>query len=129
MVRPNQAPHDLTATAGLTAGHANSRGRFSMRSRSENAAMAADRVDPGRTGCKASAQFRKKEGRGMPDDGFIDELRSTLDQGSVLCGAEIDARYHHDLAGNPVPKPRAVVRPRTTAEVSARGSVIVTACP
>jgi FAD/FMN-containing dehydrogenase len=53
----------------------------------------------------------------MPD-GFIDELRSTLDQGSVLCGAEIDARYHHDLAGNPVPKPRAVVRPRTTAEVS-----------
>jgi len=54
----------------------------------------------------------------MPDDGFIDELRSTLDQGSVLCGAEIDARYHHDLAGNPVPKPRAVVRPRTTAEVS-----------
>ena len=65
----------------------------------------------------------------MPDDGFIDELRSTLDQGSVLCGAEIDARYHHDLAGNPVPKPRAVVRPRTTAEVSACcGSVIVTAC-
>ena len=54
----------------------------------------------------------------MPD-GFIDELRSTLDQGSVLCGAGIDARYHHDLAGNPVPKPRAVVRPRTTAEVSA----------
>ena len=52
-------------------------------------------------------------------DGFIDELRSTLDQGSVLCGDEIDARYHHDMAGNPVPKPRAVVRPRTTEEVSA----------
>jgi len=55
----------------------------------------------------------------MPDDGFIDELRSTLDQGSVLCGAEIDARYHHDMAGIPVPKPRAVVRPRTTEQVSA----------
>ncbi len=54
----------------------------------------------------------------MPD-GFIDELRSTLDKGSILCGDEIDARYHHDMAGIPVPKPRAVVRPRTTEDVSA----------
>ena len=54
----------------------------------------------------------------MPD-GFIDELRNMLDKGSVLCGAEIDARYHHDMAGIPVPKPRAVVRPRTTEQVSA----------
>ena len=36
----------------------------------------------------------------------------------MLSGGDIDARYHHDLAGNPVPKPRAVVRPRTTEDVS-----------
>jgi FAD/FMN-containing dehydrogenase len=52
-------------------------------------------------------------------DGFIDELRNALGQNSVLSGAAIDARYHHDLAGNPVPKPRAVVRPKTTEDVSA----------
>ncbi|MDQ8729545.1 FAD-binding oxidoreductase [Bradyrhizobium sp. LHD-71] len=52
-------------------------------------------------------------------DGFIEELRSTLEEGSVLAGADIDARYHHDLAGSPVPKPRAVVRPKTTEDVSA----------
>ncbi len=52
-------------------------------------------------------------------DRFIDELRTALESGSVLTGADIDARYHHDLAGNPVPKPRAVVRPKTTADVSA----------
>ena len=49
---------------------------------------------------------------------FIDELRNALDKGTVLSGGDIDARYHHDLAGNPVPKPRAVVRPRTTEDVS-----------
>ena len=54
----------------------------------------------------------------MPE-GFIDELRNALDKGTVLSGGDIDARYHHDLAGNPVPKPRAVVRPRTTEDVSA----------
>jgi FAD/FMN-containing dehydrogenase len=53
----------------------------------------------------------------MSED-FIDELRSALDKGAVLSGGDIDARYHHDLAGNPVPKPRAVVRPRTTEDVS-----------
>ncbi|HVQ70319.1 MAG TPA: FAD-binding oxidoreductase [Bradyrhizobium sp.] len=52
-------------------------------------------------------------------EGFIDELRNTLDKGAVLSGGDIDARYHHDLAGNPAPKPRAVVRPRTTEDVSA----------
>ena len=52
-------------------------------------------------------------------EGFIDELRNTLDRGAVLSGDDIDARYHHDSAGNPVPKPRAVVRPRTTEDVSA----------
>jgi FAD/FMN-containing dehydrogenase len=53
----------------------------------------------------------------MPD-GFIDELRGALEKGSVLTGADIDARYHHDMAGNPVAKPRAVVRPKTTEDVS-----------
>ncbi|MEH2526512.1 MULTISPECIES: FAD-binding oxidoreductase [unclassified Bradyrhizobium] len=51
-------------------------------------------------------------------EGFIDELRNALDKGAVLSGGDIDARYHHDLAGNPVPKPRAVIRPRTTEDVS-----------
>ena len=54
----------------------------------------------------------------MSED-FIDELRNALDNGTVLSGGDIDARYHHDPAGNPVPKPRAVVRPRTTEDVSA----------
>ena len=49
---------------------------------------------------------------------LIDELRRTLDKGAVLTGDDIDARYHHDNAGNPAPKPRAVVRPRTTEDVS-----------
>ncbi|MBT1511580.1 FAD-binding oxidoreductase [Bradyrhizobium sp. SRL28] len=52
-------------------------------------------------------------------ENFINELRNALDKGAVLSGGDIDARYHHDLAGNPVPKPRAVVRPRTTEDVSA----------
>jgi len=53
----------------------------------------------------------------MSED-FINELRNALDKGAVLAGDDIDARYHHDIAGNPVPKPRAVVRPRTTEDVS-----------
>jgi FAD/FMN-containing dehydrogenase len=52
-------------------------------------------------------------------DAFIDELRKTLDKGAVLTGDDIDARYYHDMAGKPVPKPRAVVRPKTTEDVSA----------
>jgi FAD/FMN-containing dehydrogenase len=52
-------------------------------------------------------------------DGFIDELRNSLEKGAVLTGADIDARYHHDMQGRPVPKPRAVVRPKTTEDVSA----------
>ena len=53
----------------------------------------------------------------MSED-FIDELRNALDKGTVLSGGDIDARYHHDLAGNPAPKPRAVVRPKTTEDVA-----------
>jgi FAD/FMN-containing dehydrogenase len=51
-------------------------------------------------------------------EGFIDELHNALGKGAVLSGDDIDARYHHDQAGNPAPKPRAVVRPRTTEDVS-----------
>jgi FAD/FMN-containing dehydrogenase len=51
-------------------------------------------------------------------DGFIDELCNTLGKGLVLAGADIEPRYHHDMAGKPVPKPRAVVRPKTTEDVS-----------
>src|SRR5437660_7690040 len=54
----------------------------------------------------------------MSED-FIGELRNALDNSAVLSGGDINARYHHDLAGNPVAKPRAVVRPRTTEDVSA----------
>ncbi|QQN65473.1 FAD-binding oxidoreductase [Bradyrhizobium diazoefficiens] len=51
-------------------------------------------------------------------DGFIDELREALDNDSALSGPDIDTRYHLDLAGKSVAKPRAVVRPRTTEQVS-----------
>ena len=57
-------------------------------------------------------------------DGFIDQLRQTLDNGSVLTGADIDARYYHDMSGNPASKPRAVVRPRTTEDVSALSAAL-----
>ena len=52
-------------------------------------------------------------------DRFIDELRGALDKNAVLTGAQIDARYYHDMAGKPVPQPRAVVRPKSTEDVSA----------
>jgi FAD/FMN-containing dehydrogenase len=51
-------------------------------------------------------------------DGFIDELRKALRPDAVLTGDQIDARYFTDMAGVPVAKPRAVVRPRTTEDVS-----------
>ncbi len=49
---------------------------------------------------------------------FIGELRDALGSGTVLSGDDIDARYHLDFTGKPVPKPRAVVRPKTTEDVS-----------
>lgn len=52
-------------------------------------------------------------------DGFIDELREALDKDTVLPGPDIDSRYCVDQAGKLVAKPRAVVRPRTTEQVSA----------
>ncbi|KRR29643.1 hypothetical protein CQ13_38285 [Bradyrhizobium retamae] len=56
---------------------------------------------------------------GDTTDGFINRLREALGKGSVLTGTDIGSRYYHDLAGKLVAQPRAVVRPRTTEEVSA----------
>lgn len=55
---------------------------------------------------------------GNMSHGFIDQLCRVLEQTSVLTGADIDERYFHDLAGKAVAKPLAVVRPRTTEQVS-----------
>ena len=49
---------------------------------------------------------------------IIDELRSVFDATTVLTGGEIDARYHTDMAGIAVAPPIAVMRPRTTEDVS-----------
>jgi FAD/FMN-containing dehydrogenase len=49
---------------------------------------------------------------------IIDDLRAAFDATTVLTDADIDARYHTDMAGIPVAPPLAVVRPRTTDEVS-----------
>jgi FAD/FMN-containing dehydrogenase len=49
---------------------------------------------------------------------IIDDLRAAFDAATVLSGADIDARYHTDMAGIPVAPPLAVVRPRSTEEVS-----------
>ena len=49
---------------------------------------------------------------------IIDELRSVFDATTVLTGSEIDARYHTDMAGVPVAPPLAVMRPRSTEDVS-----------
>ncbi|MCK1679380.1 FAD-binding oxidoreductase [Bradyrhizobium sp. 147] len=56
----------------------------------------------------------------MPDmsHGFVGRMREVLDTSAVLIGADIDERYYHDLAGNVAAKPLAVVRPRTTEQVS-----------
>lgn len=51
-------------------------------------------------------------------DKFIDRLCKALRKGSVLTGTDIASRYYRDLAGKPVTQPRAVVRPRTTEDVS-----------
>ena len=49
---------------------------------------------------------------------IIDELRAAFDATTVLTGNEIDARYHTDMAGIPVAPPLAVMRPRSTEDVS-----------
>src|SRR3974390_426752 len=49
---------------------------------------------------------------------IVDDLRSAFDATPVLTGADIDARYHTDRAGIPVAPPLAVMRPRSTEDVS-----------
>jgi FAD/FMN-containing dehydrogenase len=51
-------------------------------------------------------------------EAIIGELRAAFDATTVLTGADIGARYHTDMAGIPVDPPLAVVRPRSTDEVS-----------
>ena len=49
---------------------------------------------------------------------IIEDLRSAFDATTVLTGNDIDARYYTDISGVPVPPPIAVMRPRTTEDVS-----------
>src|SRR4051794_26492644 len=49
---------------------------------------------------------------------IIDRLRTEFDATTILTGADIDARYHTDMAGVAVDLPIAVARPRTTEDVS-----------
>jgi FAD/FMN-containing dehydrogenase len=49
---------------------------------------------------------------------IVDNLRAAFDATTVLTGADIDARYHTDMAGVAVPPPLAVMRPRSTEDVS-----------
>ena len=49
---------------------------------------------------------------------IIDRLRAEFDATTILTGADIGARYHTDMAGVAVDLPVAVVRPRTTEDVS-----------
>lgn len=49
---------------------------------------------------------------------IIDRLRAEFDATTILTGADIGARYHTDMAGVAVDLPIAVVRPRTTEDVS-----------
>jgi len=49
---------------------------------------------------------------------IIDDLRTMFDATTVLTGGDIDARYHTDMAGVAVAPPLAVMRPRSTEDVS-----------
>ena len=58
------------------------------------------------------------DGAELVQTAIIDELRAAFDASTVLTGADIGARYHTDMAGIPVAPPLAVMRPRSTEEVS-----------
>ena len=49
---------------------------------------------------------------------IIGELRAAFDATTVLTGDDIHARYFTDVHGGAVPPPIAVMRPRTTEDVS-----------
>ena len=54
----------------------------------------------------------------MPQPGLIERLAPSLSGGAVLLGAEIGPRYYTDMVGRVGSLPQAVLRPRSTAEVS-----------
>lgn len=49
---------------------------------------------------------------------ILDDLRAAFDATTLLTGADIGARYHTDMAGVAVAPPLAVMRPRSTGDVS-----------
>src|SRR2546427_596007 len=55
----------------------------------------------------------------MPHALFLDELISTLGAEVAQRGDDVPARYHTDWSGTPPQRPLALVRPRSTDEVSA----------
>src|SRR6201988_5032403 len=60
----------------------------------------------------------ERNGAGSVSAVIIDELRAAFDATTILTGTDIDARYHTDMAGVPVAPPIAVMRPRSTEDVS-----------
>jgi FAD/FMN-containing dehydrogenase len=58
------------------------------------------------------------DGADLAKTAIINDLRAAFDASTVLTGADIGARYHTDMAGIPVAPPLAVMRPRSTEEVS-----------
>jgi FAD/FMN-containing dehydrogenase len=54
----------------------------------------------------------------MPQSGLIERLAPSLSAGGLLIGAEIGPRYYTDVVGRVGTSPQAVLRPRSTAEVS-----------
>ena len=55
----------------------------------------------------------------MSQEQFLSELISTLGADVALRGSEVPEHYHTDWSGTPPQRPLALVRPRTTDEVSA----------
>lgn len=55
----------------------------------------------------------------MSHEQFLDELISTLGADVAQRGADVPERYHTDWSGTPPQRPLALVRPRSTQEVSA----------
>ena len=54
----------------------------------------------------------------MPPPGLVDMLAPSLSAGGLLIGAEIGPRYYTDVVGRVGASPQAVLRPRSTTEVS-----------
>lgn len=70
---------------------------------------------PGRN---AARTMEAVKGLAMSQQEFLAALHHHLGADIVLTGAAIEARYHTDWSGTPPVPPLALVRPRTTEEVS-----------